>query len=138
MHFRGEYDFLSNFYPCQVELDGLRFGSVEAAYQAAKTLDVGERRKFTTASPVEAKRMGRKVKLRPDWNQKREIIMASLLVQKFSNPGLRTRLLQVKGEIVETNQWHDNTWGQCECSKCGNKGTNLLGQMLMLLREKLR
>jgi hypothetical protein len=111
---------------------------VEAAFQAAKTLDTNERRKFTTASPVEAKRMGRRVKLRPDWNKARTLVMASLLIQKFSNPDLRARLLLVKGGIIETNHWHDNLWGSCDCLKCGNKGENLPGQMLMMLREKLK
>ena len=35
--FVGEYYFLSNFYPCSIEHDGLRYPSSEHAYQAAKS-----------------------------------------------------------------------------------------------------
>lgn len=44
MHFRGEYDFLSNFYKCNVEHEGVIYSSVENAFQAAKTLDLIGRR----------------------------------------------------------------------------------------------
>ena len=44
MYFRGEYDFLSNFYKCNVEHEGVIYSSVENAFQAAKTLDLIERR----------------------------------------------------------------------------------------------
>lgn len=40
MYFRGEYDFLSNFYKCNVEHEGVIYSSVENAFQAAKTLDL--------------------------------------------------------------------------------------------------
>lgn len=63
--------------------------------------------------------------------------MQELLEEKFKNPVLQAKLLAVKGEIVEHNQWHDNFWGSCTCPKCGNKGNNALGKMLMNLRNEL-
>jgi len=36
--FVDQYDFLSNFYPAKVVLDGETYFSTEHAYQAAKTL----------------------------------------------------------------------------------------------------
>lgn len=33
MQFRGCYYFLSNFYPCSIEIDGVRYESAEAAFQ---------------------------------------------------------------------------------------------------------
>ena len=36
--FFDEYRFLSNFHLCPIELDGVVYGSLEAAYQAAKCL----------------------------------------------------------------------------------------------------
>lgn len=44
MYMKGEYDFLSNFYKCNVEHEGVIYSSVEDAFQAAKTLDLIERR----------------------------------------------------------------------------------------------
>lgn len=37
--FRGEYDFLSNFYSCQVTYNGESYLNSEAAFQAQKTQD---------------------------------------------------------------------------------------------------
>src|SRR6185503_14597055 len=37
--FKDEYRFLSNFYPAPVQFDGIRFPTVEHAYQFARTLD---------------------------------------------------------------------------------------------------
>jgi hypothetical protein len=37
------YGFLSNFYICDVEFEGIMYPSSEAAYQAAKTMDLKER-----------------------------------------------------------------------------------------------
>lgn len=45
--FRDEYFFLSNFYPVEIKLDGIVYPNAEAAFQAQKTLDVEERRKFS-------------------------------------------------------------------------------------------
>src|SRR5438046_10530573 len=68
--FEGEYRFLSNFYPAQVEFEGLTYPTVEHAYQSAKTLDMNERRKIAAApTPAEAKRMGRALNYRGDWEQ---------------------------------------------------------------------
>jgi len=36
--FRGKYRFLSNFYYAEVNYEGIRYPTVEHAYQAAKTL----------------------------------------------------------------------------------------------------
>lgn len=63
MYFRGDYDFLSNFYKCNVEYEGVIYSSVENALQAAKTLDLRERRQFENCTAREAKKLGKKVKL---------------------------------------------------------------------------
>lgn len=38
--FAGIYEFLSNFYPAPVTLDGVVYPTVENAFQAAKTGDI--------------------------------------------------------------------------------------------------
>lgn len=75
IRFTGEFAFLSNFWPCRVELDGMIFPGVEQAFQAAKTLDPAERCHFVDLNPGAAKRAGRKVELRPDWQQVKVGIM---------------------------------------------------------------
>lgn len=58
---------------------------------------------------------------------------------KFTDPELKSKLLATGDEeLVEGNTWHDRTWGRCVCSKCGGQGQNLLGQLLMELREEIK
>ena len=77
--FAGEYRFLSNFYPCSVELDGETYPSVEHAYQAAKTLDMEERTVLRTTGPANiVKKLGKRVTMRPNWDQIKVSIMADL------------------------------------------------------------
>ena len=64
--FRGAYDFLSNFYSCEVNYGKYTFGSVENAYQFAKVPKekiadaVVER--FQTATPAKSKAFGKALK----------------------------------------------------------------------------
>lgn len=130
MYFRGEYDFLSNFYKCNVEHEGVIYSSVENAFQAAKTLDLIERRQFENYTAREAKKLGKKVKLRSDWENVKVKIMCNLVFQKFNNSEyLRTRLLIVQDKIIE-----ENFWGICKCGRCAG-GYNMLGNILQEVRE---
>jgi ribA/ribD-fused uncharacterized protein len=139
--FVGELEIFSNFFPEPVMLDGVKYDSNEYAFQAAKTDNPEERERVRLCStPGKAKRMGRKVALRPDWESVKLQVMEILLIQKFSNPELRQKLVDTWPlKIVEGNNWHDNFWGDCDCGKCTNiKGQNHLGRLLMKLREELR
>lgn len=132
--FRNHYAFLSNFYPCRVLLDGIAYGSVEHAFQAAKTLDRAERERIRQlASPGDAKRAGRRLTLRPDWDQVKLQVMKQLVWQKFTDPALRDRLLQTHPcPLIEENTWGDRFWGVC-----GGVGENHLGRILMEVRAEL-
>ena len=44
--FRGEFSWLSNFYPVQIEYEGLTYPSVEHAYQAGKLINIEDRKLF--------------------------------------------------------------------------------------------
>jgi len=134
MRFEGEFDFLSNFFPAEVRFGGMVFPTVEHAYQAAKTLDLAERETVRMKpTPGQAKRAGRLVTIRPDWEDVKIGVMRDCLTQKFSEPELMHRLLAISGEIVEENNWGDTFWGVCE-----GEGKNLLGKLLTGLRETLR
>ena len=131
--FRDEYFFLSNFYPVEIKLDGIVYPNAETAFQAQKTLDVEERRKFSMLkNPVQAKRLGRKVKLRDDWEEVKLDIMTEIVSQKFlQHPHLIEMLLQTGDkELVEGNKWGDRFWGVCK-----GKGDNHLGKILMKIRD---
>ncbi len=137
--FSGPWGFLSNFAPCEVLLDGVAYPSVEHAYQAAKTLKLEQREKFLLngVTPAMAKKMGRGVKLRPDWEEVKVGIMRDLLMQKFNPTILRRKLLSTfQAELIESNTWHDNFWGDCRCGSCKNTvGLNWLGKLLMEVRR---
>lgn len=133
--FTGDREFLSNFYPCEIIYQDMKFPSVEHAYQSAKTNTIKERRKIQAAySPAEAKKLGRKVQIRPDWDEDKLNVMTLLVAQKFfDNPNLTKLLLDTGDEILEEkNWWNDQFWGTCK----GN-GQNHLGKILMTVRKGL-
>ena len=132
--FRDEFDWLSNFFPCPVEFEGLTFGNTEAAFQAAKTLDMEEREKFVGLSPLIARRKGRRVKLRSDWEAVKIEVMREVLRCKFSqNPELKAKLIATgDAELIEGNNWNDRFWGVCR-----GVGQNHLGKLLMEVRAEL-
>jgi len=133
-NFRGEYTFLSNFFICPITYEGLNFPSVENAFQASKTLNLSERVYFTRISAVEAKREGRKLSLRPDWEEVKIKILTDLIKLKFQIPDLRQRLLSTNNEeLVEGNTWNDTFWGVCN-----GIGQNNLGKILMMIREEIK
>lgn len=134
-HFDGEYAFLSNFYPVEVELTDIMFPTVEHAYQAAKTDDWDERAKMSLIpTPGQAKRAGQKVKLKQDWHLYKRRVMNDLLEQKFKHPELRALLMATEGhDLVEGNYWGDTYWGIYN-----GKGHNHLGRLLMSIRSGIK
>ena len=61
------------------------------------------------------------------------------LRQKYAKDPLRQMLLDTGDAIlIEGNFWHDNFFGSCTCPKCGNKGQNNLGKLLMQIRDEMK
>lgn len=133
--FRGKYYFLSNFFEAPVTWDGITYTNNEAAFQSAKVLDKSIREKFSTLDPSSAKRKGRNVKLRHDWEKVKYDIMYEICLAKFSqNEELKTKLLSTGDKhLEEGNTWGDKIWGTVN-----GKGQNHLGKILMRVREELR
>lgn len=134
--FEDDYRWLSNFWPCRVRLWGKEYDCVEKAYVAAKTTDEELREQIRLfKTPGEAKRYGRKIKLREDWDEIKVTIMATLVRRKFyNNADLGEKLLDTGiAIIVEGNTWGDTFWGVCN-----GKGENRLGRILMMVRDDLR
>lgn len=139
--FAGDYSFLSNFYPALIELDGENYPTVEHAFQAAKTDDSEERRRVRdAATPASAKYLGKRVTLRPGWNDLRFGVMETLVRQKFTrHADLREKLLATgDAELIEGNTWRDTTWGAVWNKDKGYwAGKNHLGRILMKIRDEL-
>ena len=137
--FKNEYRWLSNFYPSSITIGGTTYPTVEHYYQANKACTIND---FNTVkncpTPGQAKRAGSRIKLREDWDMVKDFIMRRGLEAKFQNPDLRRRLIATERcLIIEGNYWHDNYWGSCYCPKCGGRGKNILGRLLMLVRASL-
>ena len=84
----------------------------------------------------QAKRAGRKLTLRQDWEDVSISIMREILRTKFQDHHMATKLMGT-GDIllVEGNNWHDNFWGDCNCEKCQRiVAKNVLGLLLMEIR----
>lgn len=133
--FSGEYRFLSNFFPSEIEVEGKTYATVEHAFQALKTENPTEREIVRSArTPGQAKKLGRRVTLRPDWNTARVGVMKMLLEKKFTDKVLRAELLATdNADLIEGNYWNDTFWGVCR-----GRGENWLGKLLMEVRERLR
>ena len=165
--FKGDYFYLSNFYCCPVEYEGLVYPNSEAAFQAAKNIatdqeveeyfkkirvnleDVSDfhkekvklqltaekRMPFTEMTPSEAKKAGRRCKLRPDWEEEKYGIMEKIVMNKFLyNPALKDKILETEDAVlIEGNNWGDRIWGMVD-----GKGKNILGKILMEVRDELQ
>jgi len=140
-NFDGDYAFLSNFAHSPITFKGKQWLTVEHIFQAEKTLDedMGEQIRIAPTSR-KAKRIGRMVPLRSDWEQIKMEVMLNCIRLKFrQHPKLKKKLLGTGDAVlIEGNTWHDNIWGDCSCPKCWNiEGKNLLGRILMQVREEL-
>lgn len=135
-NFGGAWRFLSNFYAAEIPWQGRLWPSVEHAFQAAKTLSYSEQEEIRrAATPGKAKRLGRKVQLRDDWEDIKVDAMRELVHLKFhSHEDLARWLLDTgDAELIEGNHWHDCFWGVCQ-----GRGENWLGRILMEVRDELK
>ena len=139
--FDDEYAFLSNFYDAPVVYNGITYKNTEAAFQAQKTTSIPKRLEFANFTARESKKEGRKLALRQDWEEIKQLEMYCICKSKFSqNEHLKRKLIATgDSELREGNYWHDNCWGNCYCEKCKNiVGENRLGKILMQIREELK
>lgn len=134
--FRDEYSFLSNMYIQDFPWQGLVYPSLENAYQAMKCISESEKVQFTRITPGEAKKLGNRIMMRPDFDSFKYELMRNMLDVKFQGELLKKLLNTAPESIVEGNWWHDNYWGACQCSKCKDKvHQNKLGELLQRKRN---
>lgn len=131
--FFGDYSFLSNFSLHEVTYKGVTWPTAEHAFQAAKSQSmVVQSRILTAETPSKAKRIGRSIAIRSDWDQIKDQVMYEIVSAKFEDPELRERLLATgDAELIEGNTWGDQYWGVCD-----DDGLNRLGEILMRVRRE--
>jgi ribA/ribD-fused uncharacterized protein len=133
--FMNEHRFLSNFWYVDIVYDNV-YKSVEHFFQAMKTLDEGLRATIAMAdTPGLAKKLGKTVPLRADWDKIKVSVMALGLCKKFSYPELAQKLIATyPHDLIEGNYWGDEIWG---VNLKTGKGLNHLGKLLVMIRTNL-
>lgn len=136
---KDQYGAFSNFYRAPFMLDSREWPTIEHYFQAMKTDNVQKQEEVRAAkTPGEAKRMGRKLELRSNWDQIRYDIMRVAVLHKFvAHKAIRDLLLSTgEAEIYEDSPF-DKIWGTGVKGGVGD-GQNLLGKVLMETRDTLR
>jgi ribA/ribD-fused uncharacterized protein len=144
---QNPFGFLSNFHAHVFEIDGVRYGSAEHYYQAAKALDASwHARIAAAATPAEAKALGKQCPARDriEWNAMKFDVMTQAVRLKFADPGLAAKLLATgTAYIQEGTFWHDDEWGVDLLADPGadplrRPGKNYVGVILMAERARLQ
>lgn len=122
-------------YGLPVRLGKYTFPTAEAAFQAMKTKD--EKLWAWLAAcgdPVEARKKGRSIRLRDDWDKVKDMYMYLIVKAKFmQNPEARHLLLSTGTQLLAEGNMHGDTyWGVCR-----GHGQNKLGKILMRVRREL-
>lgn len=133
--FFGPYRWLSNFHYVPIIWNGERYRTTEHAYQAAKHVDPAFRAEIARYDhPRDAMKAGRSRPARIDWDQVKVDVMYDINLQKYKQEPMRTWLLDTgDAYLEETNTWNDTFWGVCN-----GRGENMLGQVIMLIRDQIR
>ena len=131
---RGHWDALSNFAGTSIVVDGEDYPTVEHYFQASKACTAAEHEMIRTAStPKEAKRLGRRLQLRADWESVKIDVMRRGLLAKFTqHPELRRLLLATGDRPIHEDSAHDAEWGWMN-----GRGRDLLGRLLVDIRTTL-
>lgn len=155
--FRGHNPnaFLSNFHaepmhchnltarpagPVQSKVIGLSWRTGEHLFAALKASMASDfMMVYSQTAPGQAKRRGRRLALRKDWEAVKYDTMVYVVQQKFA-PGsvLAKSLIRTKDSmLVEGTEWADRVWG-VDLNSRYRPGRNWLGRTLMARRAELR
>lgn len=146
--YNGEFKWLSNFDIFQNEEDyivdvfGIKYPSVEHAYQANK-FNSPDLREIISNHPsiglkktVRAMLEANPLHTNKLFHRDKAYIMSDLLAHKFVIPHYKNLLLSTGDKpLIEGNRWNDKFWGVCLKTF---KGRNLLAEMHMNIRKDLQ
>lgn len=149
--FYGHQDPFSNMYPCQIEINGLKFNSVEQGYMVCKAGAFDDKeiiaRLLEQKDPYECKKLGRMVSGfdSREWDKTKLGIMLILCMAKFSqNKELGEALLNTGDKKLGEASPSDTVWGiglsidsPLAIEPRNWKGMNALGQILTDVRTRL-
>lgn len=138
-----EYKFLSNFYICDIHIDGIRYNHVEGYYQSQKFAGV-HKTAFKHISNIYAPSIARNAARKYIMDNKRQeeweeglgiaVMMKGMMAKFIGNSELQDKLLATGDSILIENAPWDDYWGS---GKDGN-GKNMSGRILMEVRNAIR
>ena len=137
LRFRGAKSCFSNFFPTPITIWNTTFKSTEHAYQFRKAIEMGQHAVADdirrAPSGWKAMDIAESIVTNEHWGNIKQSIMYQLLQMKAEQcPAFYQDLEASKGQILVEDTSHEY-WGR------GNNGTglNMLGRLLMVLRDKL-
>lgn len=148
--FNGDMDWASNFFEApitfddnkhrlreiytQFKFDGKEYPTSEHLYQSLKATNESDKELIRTApTTTMAKKLGRQIMSRMDWDYvKIDAMRLTLYLKFYQHPNLLIKLIETGNkQLIELNWWNDKFWGVCDKT---SKGENWLGRLLMELR----
>ncbi|MDE6521612.1 MAG: NADAR family protein [Muribaculaceae bacterium] len=141
----GKWGIFSNFASTPIEIDGITYKNSEQLFQCQKFTDEVALSDILGANGMTIKMKAKKwekICLRPDWGSMIVDAMKFAIRKKYEqSEDFRTALEASKGFFIVEDQTSlprktANTWGAKLISDC-YVGPNLMGQLLMELREEL-
>jgi len=132
--FRGEYNWLSNFYDVRIEFGERVYKSIEHAYLSAKCDDEQWKQLCSENQPaVELKKISKGIPIVANWEDQKLSVMKVLLVKKFTQEPFKSKLIKTSGKYIEEgNTWYDTFWG---VDLKSGFGENHLGKIIMDIRD---
>ena len=137
LKFRGERNTFSNFFLTPITVWGMTFKSTEHAYNYRKAVEMAH---HTAAeeirhaeSGLDAMRIAESISTSDHWSNIKQSVMYQLLQVKATQcSDFRSDLVASRGKLLVEDTSHD-FWGR------GNNGDglNMLGRLLMVLRDNL-
>lgn len=149
--FWGNDDIYSNFYYSPFKHQGILFKWSEQAimYRKAKFFgaDAIANQILKAQTPKQCKDLGRSRAIpfnETTWVAVRELIYKEVLLDKFSNPHLKSKLLETGDKLLVEASPFDKIWGIGLAEDHPHaenpskwRGLNLLGKVLMVVRNNL-
>ena len=144
---KGKFALFSNFASTPLTINAKEYQTVEHYFQSAKFLETDQEYAEVVRlaeTPLEAKKLGqsREHQIHPEWANSRkgegisvQIMRRALFSKALQNSGFKNLLLSTKNDevLIEASPY-DSFWGEGR----NKTGKNMLGKLLMELREMLR
>jgi predicted NAD-dependent protein-ADP-ribosyltransferase YbiA (DUF1768 family) len=147
--FRGEYYCFTSYFRTPIEYtlptNGYRgvFNTLEHVVQAAKCPSASQAIAFLRAygfDPRAAHKYGQTLaQIHPQFEARLIPMLEDINILKFHRNAATVERLMKTGTdyLIYYNYWHDTTLGVCACKRCNNTGRNLLGAILMGIRNSI-